>query len=64
MFLRSNTILHMPELTRTDEFSLGERQKHGENKLETTLSNKILGLVEKNLNEERDMLIAETAEQN
>lgn len=33
MFIKANIILHMPELTRTDEFSIGKIVEHGESKL-------------------------------
>ena len=60
IFLRCNTILHMPELTRTDEFSVGKRTEHGDNKLNKAFGSKILDLVNKNIDEERTQIIADT----
>jgi len=64
IFLRSNIILHMPELTRTDEFSVGKREEHGANKMTTAFAKKIVNLVKSNLDEQREEIIANTIEHN
>ena len=60
IFIRCNTILHMPELTRTDEFSVGKRNEHNETNINKAFTAKILDLVGNNIEEERQSIIAET----
>lgn len=66
MFLRSNIILHMPELTRTDEFSIGKRDERGNhlNSFQSAFQQKIVNLVEANIEQERADIIKQTNEHN
>jgi hypothetical protein len=50
----------MPELTRTDEFSVGKRNEHNETNINKAFTAKILDLVGNSIEEERQSIIAET----
>lgn len=59
MFLRCNVILHVPEITRTDEYSIGHMDLKGKGQLERCLNKKLL-----NLERDRELIIAETLDRN
>ena len=50
MFLRCNLLLHVPELTRTDEYSIGKIEMAGKNMMEKVFTKKLNDMLEANLN--------------
>ena len=60
MFLKCNMLLHVPELTRTDEYSVGKIETAGKSQMEKVFAKKILDLIEGNIAHERELIVGQT----
>ena len=64
MFLRSNILLHCPELTRTDEYSIGSVVEQGKTGLQKAVMKKLRDLLTGNLEKDREEIVKATFEDN
>ena len=60
MFLRCNLLLHVPELTRTDEYSVGKLHTAGKTVMEKVFAKKLFDMMEGNMAHEREIIVNET----